>query len=441
MTSNEPEDAFDQFSLKLMQRLSGGCCAAHGSDSAAPAVPPSCRPPPRLWELGESYACPVVGTCLSIDEVRRLARKHDLVDALAGDYEAHVVVVGHCKSRNPLAEDVQRALDRRHALWRARFAKSKTEEAAGALWREALDRGEAAGAFWGLLTCRVAGEALRKIAYQDIHMLSHQVGAGVRVDLKRTATLQARVAELEGQLERTRARADRAVAENNRNVGLLWQQVAEARQRADELDRLRRRVERLESGAEFEALRRRLDEYALQARELGALRERAAGVEAKLAQAEAQRRRLEQALADTEDEREALERFAADILGRVSCPGEPPAGPCLDFGGRRLLCVGGRANLVAQYRALVERAGGVFEWHDGGREEAVSRLPDLLDRQDAVICPADCVSHSAYYQLKRYCKLSGTPCLMLKGSGLGSFAEGLRRLAEGRVQIGADQLE
>jgi len=146
-------------------------------------------------------------------------------------------------------------------------------------------------------------------------------------------------------------------------------------------------------------------------------------------------------LADTEDEREALERFAADILGRVSCPGEPPAGPCLDFGGRRLLCVGGRANLVAQYRALVERAGGVFEWHDGGREEAVSRLPDLLARQDAVICPADCVSHSAYYQLKRYCKLSGTPCLMLKGSGLGSFAEGLRRLAEGRVQIGADQLE
>lgn len=438
MTSNEPEDTFDQFSLKLMQRLAGGCCAAHaGASAAPPAAPPAFRPPPRLWELGEQFTCPVVGTCLSIEEVRQLARKHDLIEAQASDYEAHTLVVGHCKSRNPLAEDVQRALDRKHALWRARFAKAKSEEAVDAIWQEALDRGEAAGAFWALLTCRAVNERLRRRAYEDIHMLSHQVGAGVRVDLKRTAALQARVVELEAQLERTRARADRAVADNTRNVGLLWQQVAEARERADELDGLRRRVERLESGAEFEALRRRLDEFTRQARELEALRERAAGFEAKLAQAEAQRRRLEQALADAEDEREALERFAADILGRVSCPNEPAS--CLNFGGRRLLCVGGRANLVAQYRALVERAGGVFEWHDGGREEAVSRLPDLLARQDAVICPADCVSHSAYYQLKRYCKLSGTPCLMLKGSGLGSFAEGLRRLAEGRVQIGAEQ--
>jgi hypothetical protein len=59
----------------------------------------------------------------------------------------------------------------------------------------------------------------------------------------------------------------------------------------------------------------------------------------------------------------------------------------------------------------------------------MSRLPDMIDGADAVICPTDCVSHAAYYQLKRHCKQSGKPCLMFKGAGISSFAIALTRFS------------
>ena len=100
-----------------------------------------------------------------------------------------------------------------------------------------------------------------------------------------------------------------------------------------------------------------------------------------------------------------------------------------------MLCVGGRTPLLPQYRQLAERLGVRLIHHDGGREEALSRLPDLLASSDAVICPTDCVSHPAYYQLKRHCKQAGKPCVLVKSSGVGSFAAALTRLAEGRAEI------
>jgi hypothetical protein len=51
-----------------------------------------------------------------------------------------------------------------------------------------------------------------------------------------------------------------------------------------------------------------------------------------------------------------------------------------------------------------------------------------LAAADAVICPADNVSHGAYYVVKRLCKQYGKPCVLLKNSGLSSFARGLSAL-------------
>lgn len=100
-----------------------------------------------------------------------------------------------------------------------------------------------------------------------------------------------------------------------------------------------------------------------------------------------------------------------------------------------MLCVGGRSSLLAQYRALAERLGIRLIHHDGGLEEALSRLPDMISGADAVICPTDCVSHTAYYQLKRQCKRSGKPCLLFKGAGVSGFAVALARLPSGRVSL------
>jgi hypothetical protein len=103
--------------------------------------------------------------------------------------------------------------------------------------------------------------------------------------------------------------------------------------------------------------------------------------------------------------------------------------------GRCVLCVGGRTPLLPQYRALAERLGVRLIHHDGGKEEALARLPDLLNASDAVICPTDCVGHLAYYQLKKHCKQNGKPCVLTRNSGVAGFAAALTRLAEGRADI------
>ncbi len=99
--------------------------------------------------------------------------------------------------------------------------------------------------------------------------------------------------------------------------------------------------------------------------------------------------------------------------------------------------MGGRTTLLPQYRELAERLGVRLIHHDGGQEEAMSRLPELLAAPDAVVCPTDCVSHNAYYPLKGHCKAHGKPCIMTRSSGGAGFAMALTRLAEGKNEISA----
>lgn len=102
---------------------------------------------------------------------------------------------------------------------------------------------------------------------------------------------------------------------------------------------------------------------------------------------------------------------------------------------RCVLYVGGRTSSVAQYRELAERQGVRLVHHDGGQEEALSRLPELINKADAVLCPTDCVSHTAYYSLKTHCKRSGKPCLFFKGTGVASFAVAMTRIAKGEFSL------
>lgn len=100
------------------------------------------------------------------------------------------------------------------------------------------------------------------------------------------------------------------------------------------------------------------------------------------------------------------------------CPGP---GLC----GKTILYVGGQHKMVPHYKQLVEKYGGRFIHHDGGREASRARLPKMLDSADAVVCPVGCVSHDACNQVKKICKRCHKPFVMMRSSGLSSLAKGL----------------
>jgi hypothetical protein len=100
-----------------------------------------------------------------------------------------------------------------------------------------------------------------------------------------------------------------------------------------------------------------------------------------------------------------------------------------DLAGRCVLCVGGRAALYPEYHRMVEASGGRLLIYRRAPLHGGDHLPALLDHADLVVCPVDCVNHYTYFTVKRYCKYSGKPCVLLDRSGLPTFRKGVATLA------------
>lgn len=345
------------------------------------------------------------------------------------DYALHSTAVGLARDRNELSEPMQKLLERKFETAVRRFARAKSGDELLSQWREALARGEAASTFWAAISHGQASEQAAHLIYADIHMLSHQVGAASHADLGELARLRRVEAELALKLERQKERHAAQLAEKeevlrglSRRFGGVLEieprlRAAEAQLRAsgnggDSTDR--RRIAELEQYLEAEAQRaaqaeKRCGELAAQAAEL--------------------RRKAEELQGEWEAADEALTRSLTPLACR-DCE-ESREGHCAsgDFSGRCILCVGGRTGMADQYRTLVERNNGRFAHHDGGVEDNPKRLQAMLFAADAVICPTDNISHSAYYAVKRLCKQYSKPCVLLKRSGLSTFARGLAELA------------
>lgn len=433
-----------------MARQEEAHCCIHAAFSAAPAAAVSVPAPPRfapapagrrkLWELEDKHHCPVIGTCLSMDELMRFARRFGFSGNMHDEYELHAEAVGLAGQRNPVSELMQKHLDRKYDRQRRQFDKAKTDEEVHRLWRAALARGEVVGAMWAALTHKAATADTRHAIYADVHMLSHQVGAGQAADARRLATLEKEHAELKRRLDGSQCERKAVEAALRDELRRAEAEAERLRVQATEGEALRRRVAELESGSGLQELSQRLQQLQLSREQAQAAIGRAAELEQRLSV-------LEDDLAAAQAERDrlaaehgVLERLlaAAAAPAETTVPDAACCSGCTQAPERCVLCVGGRTALVAQYRSLAGRLGMRLLHHDGGKEEALSRLPELINAADAVICPTDCVSHSAYYKLKSQCKRSGKPCLLFKGAGLSSFAVALERLARGEAHVGRE---
>ena len=157
----------------------------------------------RIWELADTLHCSIIGTCLSTAELRNVLVRLNAPGARTADeHELHVLGVmltGHPEAG---AKFLQRALDRRHGLSIKRYARAKDEEALRRLWQDSVRSGDIPGAYWALLIHPVTTEAVAKKAFQDVHMLSHLVGAANRADIRRLRQLEEECAALTEKLHR-----------------------------------------------------------------------------------------------------------------------------------------------------------------------------------------------------------------------------------------------
>ena len=385
----------------------------------------------RLWELEGHTHCPVIGVCLPIAALRAVVDKVLAGHALASDYELHCGAIAECKRRTPIAEAIQRELDRRCALALRLASKAKTDEALAAWWDEAASAGrDLAGALWATLTHPRCTPTLEARVLGDVHMLQHQIGVAQRVDVRKFDALAAANHALTRELADAQRRGVRAAAEHA------------CRSEAQQAEIVTLRAQLIARDTVLAQLREELQEASAQhapgsvgwARDGRRDARRIESLECALQKArhEAQRERtraddLGTALAAARAERAAHDGDATHDATHDRTPAEPETRPAaaavLHLVEHSVLCVGGRPASVPIYRDLIERTGGRFLHHDGGDEDSPAKLDATLAAADLVICQAGCISHGAYWRVKDHCKRTGKRCVFVESPS----ATGLKR--------------
>ncbi|WP_142848442.1 DUF2325 domain-containing protein [Telmatospirillum sp. J64-1] len=383
----------------------------------------------KLWELERQWHCSVVGTCLTMADLRRIIAKTRVsMEADVTDYHIHGFFVTRAGENGIHAKLMQKIMDQRFLVTINRFGRAKTEEELRSLWDEHEARGEVSGAYWALVTHPAAPLDLLEHVFGQVHMLSHLSGASHRGDLRRTVELEARVAELEQRLTQERAAARAEIARRDEDLGELRNNLAVASIQQGRVEALEARLAELEDGS---ALRKAENEAATLRRALSRAEGRIARAEARLVEREAELTALRETSRCYRDD---VERMRCDKAAMMRELAEfarhqiPPAEQRPDLGGSCLLYVGGRDHLVPHMRAMAERCNGQFVHHDGGVESGVAALSGALERADAIFCPVDCVSHEAVNRIKRACERCSKPFIPLRSSGLSAFSQALRSL-------------
>lgn len=381
----------------------------------------------RLWELAHRYHCPIIGVCFKLGEIRELVLKQMTFPHRPTDYEVHCTAASECRERTPLSSLLHKTLEKKYALSIQRCRSLKTMEELIAKWREALTGDDVPGMLWAVLTHPAASDEFRLKVYGDIHMLQHQIGAGVRHDQQAWVRLQEENAMLGRELARVQQRMTDTCNRYVEQVADLKAQLETIRAEAVQQEALANRY-----AAERDSLREQVGDageairllYRLQLAEgaYEALKQRHVSLETDYSEVCEDMRRLEHQL--------------AQLLAAQTPAGEP-AEEAAHLHGRTVLCVGGRVDAIPHFRSLVQLRGGAFVHHDGGREENIGRLEAVISAADAVICQTGCISHNAYWRVKEQCKRTGKPCSFVGNPSLSSFLQVLDTLAQPSLEIAA----
>jgi hypothetical protein len=363
--------------------------------------------------------CLSIYSCLSGSEIRRLLIKLGVHGAeSASDHDLRKQGVALAGQAQGGGKFIQKALDRRHEAAIKQFAKAEDEGALRQLWDDAVKRGDIPGAYWAVLSHPAATDAIMRKTFGDVHMLSHMVGAANRADIRRLCQLEHENGALSAKLELQQRQLRDGFVERDNQIRLLKESLSRALAQEPAFAE--------HAGDDIRAAEAALIDIDRRLTREVARRER---LEGRLEAATLALSRAERARRDAEGECEKLRQELSVVEAQINgWFGEEQSALAPELSGAQVLYVGGRAHQVPQLKAVVERAGGKFLYHDGGIEHSMTLLPGLISRADCAVFPIDCVSHEAMGILKRQCRQLTKPFVPLRTSSLASLLSGLATL-------------
>jgi len=366
---------------------------------------PATNPRLALWNLESSLQCSVIGTCLSDQDLRTAMRKHRLqIDRNAQSYDIHGYCVSASNQDCPLARTLNKILERKYTGAIRLMSRAIAPDDARLLWERLRDSGQVAAGYWAVMSHSHVQATLKKRAFGEVHMLSHLHGHGAHELATRLSESQHRCSDLEVRLRRSEA---------SRREALVERDAA----RAGTADRLKSvQVSRTlggETRVDDRAVRHLEAKLAKCTRALVAAR-----VRARQAEADAQR------LARVPTLDPACNANSSRPEPDIAAPRQ-----IADLTKCRILYIGGRAAIVPHLRATAVARVGAFFHHDGGIEDSLHRIEEMIEGCDAVVCPVDCVSHGACRMAKSICQRLNRRFLPISTSSRSGFERALDQLS------------
>lgn len=367
----------------------------------------------RIWEVNGHWQCSLIGTCLTLDELRSVARKFGYRTEPENhtDYKLHSHFVQEASSRSAAGKMLTKLLNRKYASVIKRYDRLRGDELEGA-WVKDSETGDIAGPYWAVMTHPEVTDTLARRSYGEVHMLSHLAGGSARVELAAQQRMVQRIAELEERIGNDNRRHSDRLQKKERKIQKLRSEVGAIHARIKNSYQ----TQVAASGTEIASK----ESSALNSLKVDSLRHQLSGAVEENERLSAENKALTSRVRKVETEVDMLEQ-ALGSRSDSSCNEEP-----FDFEGRRILYVGGRARHVCRLRELVATWNGELVHHDGGLEKSLDLLARAVARADAIVFPTDCVSHSAALKVKRLCHQTMKPYVPLRTSGVASFLAGLR---------------
>jgi Uncharacterized protein conserved in bacteria (DUF2325) len=318
---------------------------------------------------------------------RLTGRDADLLYSVTRDFE----------TRNPLSEIFQRDFEARHKSAIARLSSVKTSDELALLWTQLLDSNcsinEVGSSFWAMLTHPCGVDIQGGIIYEmDAWVLTQMRSCASH---KRQSNVQSQLMidlQTQTKIGQERLRQAQAQLEIERNESLrLRCEVNGLMQRLSEREPETKAKQSLEGVATHTRISLRVKNKSSNSQDF-------LWVEKSK---------------KFKDDAELF--FSSPTLVESKTISENKAFVTpINILGKRILCVGGLTGSQPLYRQVVEKAGGQCQFHDGGLEDSVQRLPVLIESVDVVFCQTGCINHEAYQHVKRLCSRTGKPCVYLE---------------------------
>jgi len=383
----------------------------------------------KLWNVNDSFKCPVIGTCLDIAEQKQVLKKEGISVKHKSDFEIHEIIVESSESENRLSRSIDSWLNRKFKKEIPAFSKLEENEFIH-LWKSCLKNGKIEGILWIAATRSDLSSKVMREIFGDMHMEMHLNARKNREKRQDLDYQQERNRTLSQRLEEA-TKTKRILTKENEK---LKKELSDIYQISNLLEKKKRELELELTKLREESMigRLKVENHELQA-EAKVLSAKIRDYQKKIKAIEKQNNKLSSKL-DIQREmddnlRKELERINTQFSALNQPDKEYPS--LFDLSQKRILIVGGISKIESHYRQLIEDHSGIFEYHNGYMKGGAKELKYQVRRADVVLCPINYNSHAASLAAKRLCKKYNKPFRVLASSSLSTISNALVEYQEG----------